>query len=465
MAFSRDQLLAKLAAETMPSGLVVAFSGGRDSTVLLHALASLKDRLPAPLRAVHINHQIERRAAQWQQHCRRIAAELGLDCTSQSIDVEPADRRGIEAAARAARYEALKAQLQPGEWLLTAHHADDQLETILLQMLRGSGPAGLAAMPLRVSFGPGDLVRPLLDCRRTDLDDYAEAHGLVFIDDPGNADRDRDRNYLRHAVIPRIKDRWPSVAFTGARVARHAARATDLMNNLADLDLKSLVGSSPSATLPIPPLLALGRPRAENVVRRWLACRSLALPDARRLDTLLTQADEAAPDTAPRVAWAGVEARCWRGGLYAFASLDKPVPLPACWHGESLGLGTGLGELRAVPGKGGLLKDVLAEGVELRWRAGGERLRPAGQAHHRPLKDLLREAAIPPWLRGRVPLLWHKNRLAAVGDLWIAVEFAVPVDKPGVHIRWIGCSFASSLPPAPAISAEADVSPPRGGRE
>lgn len=429
-----ELLLANLGAEPPPTALVVAFSGGRDSTVLLHALAALGARLPAPLRAVHINHRLHPDAGQWARHCRDVSAGLGVEYRSAAVAVDPADPAGLEAAARAARYDALRGMLGQGEWLLTAHHADDQLETVLLQLLRGGGPAGVAGMPARAAFGSGWLVRPLLATARTEILRYADAQSLRYIEDPSNVDRQRDRNFLRHDILPRLAQRWPAAATTVGRAARHAAQAAELLQDLAELDL-ARIAAPDAASLPIEPVLALGRARAENLLRHWLARRKLPLPDTRRLDELLSQAAHAAGDKAPQVNWPGAEARCWRGRIYAFEPLGAPELLSARWYGEPLPLGRGLGELRAGEGTVGLRSDVLAKGVEIRWRQGGECIRPAGQRHHRQLKDLLREAGIPPWMRGRIPLLWCCDKLAAVGDLWVADEFAASAE-PAAHVEW-----------------------------
>ncbi|HET8552007.1 MAG TPA: tRNA lysidine(34) synthetase TilS [Gammaproteobacteria bacterium] len=433
--FSPERLLDALGDKSAATGFVVAFSGGRDSSVLLHALATLRGGLPAPLRAMHINHGLHADAAAWERHCQAFAAALHSDYISRTVAIDSADSRGLEAAARAVRYAALDAELRPGEWLLTAHHADDQLETVLLQLLRGGGPAGIAAMPARAPFGSGFLVRPLLAFDRQTLTAYAEANGVDCVADPSNIDPRRDRNYLRHEIVPGLKQRWPGATVTIGRAARHAAQAKSLLRDLAALDLDRIAEPG-SPSLPVEAVLALGRARAENLLRHWLKQRRLPIPNTRRLDTLLKQATEAAGDKAPQVIWPGAEARCWQGRLYAFKPLDEPTELPTRWHGEPLELGFDLGELRATTGADGLRTDVIAEGVELRWRRGGERIRPLGQPHHRNLKDLLREVRVVPWMRKRIPLLWFDDELIAVADLWIADEFAAPANETGVHIQW-----------------------------
>jgi tRNA(Ile)-lysidine synthase len=435
MAFFPDRLFAIVNHNSAPAGFLVAFSGGRDSSVLLDALSSLRDRLPAPLRAMHVNHGLHPDAARWARHCEQFAAARNVACCSQNVVIDPADPRGLEAAARAARYAAFEAELRPDEWLLTAHHADDQLETVLLQLLRGGGPAGIAGMPAQAPFGTGWLARPLLTFRRDELTAYADANGLRCITDPSNADTRRDRNFLRHEIIPCLKQRWPAATTTATRSARHAAHADSLLHDLADLDL-ARIQMDKSDSLPIDAVLSLGQDRAANLLRRWLCERELPVPDTRRLNELLAQAKNAASDRVPEVTWAGAVARCWRGRIHAFPPPpQRPVDLPERWHGKPLHLGPGLGELRAVRGDGGLRANVLAEGVKLRFRKGGEIIRPVGHQHHRKLKDLLREANIAPWLRDRIPLLWFDNKLVAVGELWVAHEFAAKPDETSTRIE------------------------------
>ncbi|HET6725794.1 MAG TPA: tRNA lysidine(34) synthetase TilS, partial [Gammaproteobacteria bacterium] len=229
-----------------------------------------------------------------------------------------------------------------------------------------------------------------------------------------------------------------------SRAARHAAQATSLLHDLAEADLAQIADAK-GDTLPVEPALALGQARAENLLRYWLAGRGLPIPDTRRLDSLLKQAAEAADDKAPQVTWPGAEARCWRGRLYAFEPMGPRPPLPTRWHGEPLAL-KGLGELRAVPAETGLRADIFAAGVQIHWRSGGERIQPAGQRHHRELKDLLREAGVVPWMRDRVPILWFEGEVAAVADLWIASKFAAQPDSPAMHIEWDNASDAISPP-------------------
>ena len=253
-------MAAALAGLTSPAtGCCVALSGGLDSTVLLAALAKLRagGTLP-PLRALHVDHGLHADAARWSRHCLDLAARLGLDCVVLRVDAAAARGESPESAARAARYAALGAGLAAGEILLTAHHADDQLEGVLLQWLRGGGLRALAGMPLLARFGPGWHARPMLGFTRGDIERWAREQGLAWLEDPSNADRALDRNYLRHEVLPALRVRWPAATRTVARVSAQAAEALALQQLDAAAELARI---AEGVTLPLGPVESMSAPR------------------------------------------------------------------------------------------------------------------------------------------------------------------------------------------------------------
>ncbi len=440
MTFSEASLQARLASLPGVARYWVAYSGGLDSSVLLHAMARLRRALGAALHAVHVNHGLHADAPAWAAHCERTCEALGVPLRRLVVDVEPhRARHGLEGGARVARYEVLAGLLAPGDCLLTAHHRDDQAETVLLQMLRGGGPAGVAGMPFDTGLGAGRLVRPLLDEPRAALRDYAVVQGLAWLEDPANADTGLDRNYLRHQVLPRLHARWPGLGTTLSRAAGHAAEAAAIVDERAAEDLAAMRGPAPGR-LRVDRLTGLSEPRRRAVLRHW--CRSLGLPvpDTVRLDEVLRHALPAGPDRSPLVAWGGVELRRYRGELY----LGHPLPAhdPAArlvWDPrEPLGLPAGLGRLYLVPG-GDLPAGLAEAALEVRFRAPALACRPAGRAGHRSLKQLFQEAGVPPWLRDRVPLVLLEGRLVAVADRWVCD--GVPVVAPGTGLRvvWERC--------------------------
>ena len=434
MSFTREQLLEQLAAlrteARAPARYILAYSGGLDSTVLAHALTSAATGIPVV--AVHIDHSLHPESGRWSEHCRDFAAELGIEFRCRKVAVQLESGKGPEASAREARYAALHAEIEPGDWLLSAHHREDQAETLLLNLVRGSGPAGIAGIGAARRFGSGWLVRPLLHVDRAALLSYADTHGLQWLEDPSNTDRRFDRNFLRHEVLPRLKTRWPDIAARLQRSARHAGEAAALLADLAGIDLDALGGRA--ERLPVDGLRALPRARQRNLVRYALRVCGRSTPTALQLDRILDEVLPAREDAQPQVTWPGASVRRYRNGLYLLPEVLPDVPQAAAFDAGSAPLGEGLGVLQLEEGAGrGLAPALVAGGLRLGFRQGGEKFRPDSQVHTRKLKKLLQDEGIVPWMREHVPLIYAGDELVAVGDLWIAADAAA---SPGVAVRW-----------------------------
>jgi len=415
-----------------PSRYVVAFSGGLDSTVLLQALRPLAQRQGVDLLAIHVDHGLQQDSGDWSRHCNTIAARLGVAFRGLAVTVQLESGKGPEASAREARYTALHGQLQTGDWLLSAHHREDQAETLLLNLVRGTGPAGIAGIGELRRFGPGWLARPLIDVDRSSLREYAEQQKLEWVEDPSNADRRFDRNFLRHDVIPRLRSRWSDISARLQRSARHASEASQLLADLAAIDLESL-GGRPER-LPIDCLTALSAARQRNVIRFALRCLGLSTPTAMQLARILDELIPARADAQPLVSWPGAAVRRYRNGIYLVPEILQTVPAAGTEVHSPLALGGGLGVLSLEPGpETGLSKEFVDSGLTLSFRQGGEEFRPLNHKHTRKLKKLLQEEGVVPWMRARVPLLYAGDQLVAVGDLWLAAD---AVSKPGVRVRW-----------------------------
>lgn len=436
----REALRGGLPWET---SLCVAFSGGRDSTVLLHALAGVQDQAGFRLRALHVNHGLQTEATRWEEHCLAVAGGLRVPCGV--LQVEPRnDGCGMESAAREARYAALKSELAPGEWLLTAHHADDQLETVLLHLLRGSGVTGLAGIPRQAIFGPGTLSRPLLAVPGEALAAYADRElrprGITWLMDPMNADPAYDRAYLRQAIAPALRQRFPAAAVAAARSAELAAEATGLLTDLARVDAADVVAGD---HLRLAPFSALSQARQRNLLRHVARQRGWAIPPERRLRAGLSQLLSAGPGKQPVLRWSGHEVRRFRDDLYL---LDAAVPAGGVgpdpvqpWSGGPLKLGGVRGELGLLAGTGvGLAPAVVADGLTVAFRSGGERVRAGEDRHHRTLKFLFQSRGVFPWMRCHVPLVFARQQLAAVADLWTADWAAAGPAETGQQIVWSG---------------------------
>lgn len=417
----------------------IAFSGGLDSSVLLDLCHHLsRDNGWPPLAAIHVNHQLNPRAAAWAEHCRTICAQRNIPLVCETVTVDRAGL-GIEAAARIARYAVFDAIIGPDELLLQAHHADDQAETVLLRLLRGSAPTQLAAIPARRPLGAGELFRPLLSDTRADLEDYAQRQGLSWIEDDSNADRRFDRNYLRHCVMPKLQERWPAYQDRFAHCATQAAETQQLLEEVATDDLARCASGD---VLTVSHLRGLSAPRRLNLLRHWLSQLRLPAPSRDQLEQTLALIEASTVDE-PVIAWPGGEIRRFRDGLYAM----PPVPPFEGWRirpwqplhpVESLGGG----RLAVRPSVGAGLRQGLP--LEIRARTSGERCQPVGRPHSQTLRRLLQEYGVPPWLRDRLPLVYSGDELVAVADLWVCDGYQAGLGEPGWVLEWI--------PPGPSTA-------------
>ena len=476
-AFSEEWLEARLASllpEFPDVPLCVALSGGLDSVTLLAALAAIVKRpsiagrlkkrassagpsavslatssavFPAArrlrassLRAIHIHHGLHPNANSWAAHCSKLARKLGVPLQVVNVRVPRSRGASLEASAREARYTALASALQAGEVLLTAHHQDDQLETVFLQLLRGAGVAGLAAMPDVAPFAQGRLARPLLTRSRVDLEEWARTRNLAWIDDDTNTDERFDRNYLRRTVLPLIRERWPGAGAAVSRAARHAGEARRVLDSVALADVER---ASVGASLSSQRLRVLDADRRRNALRFWIARTGFVVPDTRRLDELSGPLLEARADANPQVRWNDVlvERHADVLSIRAVAAASAGA-LPAAPPAAALGVpaaaarlsqdwnwresprlqltGPGGGPLALERDRHGPLDlDALPEILSVQARRGGESLRPAPGARTRKLKTLLQEAKVPPALREQLPLLYANGKLIAVADRWL----------------------------------------------
>ena len=406
------------------TGYVVAYSGGMDSHVLLAVTRQAAARLAVPVRAIHVNHRLHPDAGRWQAHCVQVCAELGVPLQVIAVDAAAAPGQSPEACAREARYAALRQALRRDEVLLFAHHQDDQAETFLLQLLRGAGPRGLAAMPRLSAFAAGRLFRPFLPLPRTQLREFAMRCGLQWVEDPGNRDERYARNYLRHQVLPLLKARWPGLGKTISRSAQWCAQAQQLIER----DSQALLAAARSAAEPR--CLALQRleeytlPQQAQILRTWLQQLQLDRPGAGHLQQILQCLIPARQDAVPVVRWATTEVRRYRSLLYAGRVLPAADQAAYRWditHTARLKLAHWVLQASAEQGRG-LRQAACGGGLEVRFRHGGERCALAG-GRHQSLKKRLQQLAVPPWERSRIPLLLLDGQVVAIGDRWISPAY------------------------------------------
>lgn len=438
----------------------VAYSGGMDSHGLLYAMAGLRNELGgAEIHAIHIDHGLQPDAVRFAGHASAVCKALAVPCRIMAVNGRSGPGESPEAAARRARYGAMKKILGTDEILLMAHHLDDQAETLLLQLFRGAGARGLAAMPRVIRFGRGRLGRPLLDVPQRVLREYALSRGLCWIEDESNIDRRFDRNYLRHEILPRLRERWPGIARTLGRAAAHQADVAAQSDTLAQWDLNGLPGCGPAGAdapdeagagtlsgngqkkriLCCEGLRRLPEYRQRNVLMAWFRHLGLPVPNHAHIERILTNVVHARPDREPRVGWKGGEVRRYRDNLYAGVPRprhdparmmdwlpDEPLILP---HGRLLA--------KRVPGEGLRVSACPGAGVEIRFRRGGERCRTAPGGHTRPLKKLFQEWGVPPWERDRIPLIFVAGELAAVPGFRICLPFVAGGSEEGWVLKWI----------------------------
>ena len=419
-----------------PARYWVGFSGGLDSTVLLHVLTSLREHLRAPLSAIHIDHALQSGSSAWADHCRTECERLEIDLCTLVVDASAGPGESPEAAARQVRYRAIAETLGRGAMLLTAHHRDDQAETLLLQLLRGAGVEGLAAMPAVREWNQGWHARPLLEFHRRAIRDWAVDRRLQWIDDPSNAASVADRNYLRHHVMPGLVARWPGAVESIARSASHCADAAEAIRHQAEADLgRALLADR----IKVPVLRDLPRVRARNVLRYWLRERKVPPLSLRRLNDALDQFCHAGADAAVRIVWHGVEMRRYRDQIWLLnvprQTVDKR---PVDWVGEEMRLGPGLGLVRRREVPGGIDPARWERArVQIAYRYSGLRCRPGGRSGTRSFKKITQEFGVPPWQRETLPVLMIDDRPAAIANCCVCHPFTVGKDEPGWFIEWI----------------------------
>ena len=417
--------------------LCVGLSGGVDSVVLLDILHTIAPHHQWRLSAIHVNHQLSPHAHAWARFCRRMCRERGVPLRVVKVNVARGD--SIEAAARVARYAAYRAQA--ADHLVLAQHQDDQAETVLLQLLRGAGVKGLAAMPIVRTDAqrPGlRLLRPLLGVTRAAIGQYAAARDLSWIEDESNGDTYYLRNFLRQEIMPRLETRAPAYRVTLCRAAGHLAEAAQLLDTLAVMDGE---GCLTGATLGVAALTKIPEARARNLLRYFLAAQHVLMPDARRLDEALRQAMTAKADARVCIEWGEHTLRRFAGALHVVpAAQPLAADFSRRWHGERRLLVPELHaalEMRRKRGAGIDLEKLLAKPVILRLRRGGEKLQMDAARPRRHIKDLFQELGVPPWQRDRLPFLWSGERLVWVAGLGIDCAFHAHAGAVGVMPRWV----------------------------
>lgn len=416
-----------------PPKLLLALSGGLDSSVLLHLLTTLKPMLGFELYALHVHHGLSTNADAWAALCEQQCQSLQVPITVNRVSVDVASGLGIEAAARLLRYQVLfdARRAMQADFVVTAHHQDDQAETLLLQLFRGGGVKGLSCMA--TVDQSRSLMRPLLGVPRHLLYAYAVQHNLAWCDDESNDNTKYERNFIRHDVMPVLQARYPSVQTVLTRTASHFAEATDLLEQLAVIDAQTLVTGD---SVCLQGLAQLGTARAKNLLRWWFAEHGLTMPTSEHLGEMLEQLLNAKPDAEMSVQIQHYTLRRYQQRAYlCIAQVNEPFDM--VWNGEATLTvpNGGLLTFRQVQGAGLALKFGITR-LRITNRSGGERFKPDAARPTRTLKHLLQAANIPPWQRDHLPLIYWQDSLACVPGIGIAHELKASEGESGLEVTW-----------------------------
>lgn len=401
-----SQVIAALLPVTCRK-VFVAYSGGLDSTVLLDLCVGLPS-LTGKIIAVYVDHGLQAESAGWGEHCRRQAERLGVDFQLLTVDARANNGESPEAAAREVRYRALRELLAVDDIILLAQHREDQMETMLLQLFRGAGVSGLAGMPITSAFGKGQLLRPLLNVAKAEIQRYAQIQGLQWVEDPSNQSSDFDRNFLRNDILPLLKRRWPALDKTIARSAGHCGDAARMIEAWAAQTLQAVVDPT-DGSFNVADLSAFTAMQLNCLLRHWLGRKGLKPPSQAVLQTLVEQLIGGRADALPQINIQDHSIRKYRQKLYCIPelSLQKDTQIK-CWakeQGQML-LSNGY-VLRRSSASAGLSKYLWQNAiVTVVPRRGGEKLKLPGRAGHHCLKKLYQEAGVPPWEREIRPLIY-----------------------------------------------------------
>lgn len=436
--------------------ILLAFSGGLDSSVLLHLLSRLSQRIPMQLEAMHVHHGLSTNADAWSQFCQQTCQQYGITCQIQHVQLAPASDLGTEAEARLKRYQALMAS--SAQLIALAHHQDDQAETLLLQLMRGAAVKGLSGMP---AHDPQRrLWRPLLGFSRTDLEDYAQQHNLQWIEDESNQSVQYERNFCRLQLIPLMRQRHPSIVHNLSRSAELMAQAQGLLDELAQLDAAQAVRPQ---GLDLAYCAALSPPRAANLLRYWLAQQGMMMPSQAQLQQVMQQLLHAKQGQQPALRLRHQHQRqlYWIRRYQGYASLQAHAAQrishsdsqaasalldgiltqqpTLIWQGEAeLRLPDGsLLQFSQQMGQGISVKQLAQQPVSIQWRSGGERFKPFANRPSKTLKKWWQELQVPPWQRQRTPMLYAAERLLMVPGIGVQAEWQATAQEKGWLVTWL----------------------------
>lgn len=411
--------------------LLIAYSGGLDSSVLLHALHLAREKFELSLEAIHVNHQLQKDSLAWSKHCEQQCAQYDIPCHIVEVEIDEKSGQSLEALAREARYMAFNQKMDSTTYLFTAHHADDQFETFLMQFFRGAGPKGLSAMAHTRELSVGKHLRPLLKIERSQLQEYATTQKLDYIDDPSNRNSRFDRNFLRNDIIPKLTQRYPGVKQAVLRSVNHIATEHKVLDRFVHEQLKELSNLN---VLNLE-LWKVSDPDLKSLLlRKWISLNQMQLPSTKVLENISLQLNNSHAESSTCVKWSNVEIRTYRENAYLLNQFEEieyfrqagALLKPNNAHQ----LNHGIGEIFFT------CSSSLTPELSLAFRQGGERLREPGHKHHVTIKQMFQKTGVLPWMRSRIPLLFDGEQLVAAGDLWVNADWLEQQDNPDFEVRW-----------------------------
>jgi len=429
-----QRVVSSLPADTRK--IFIAYSGGKDSHVLLDLLSSITEIKPK-ITAVHVNHGLQAKADDWAMHCQTIALNHGVAFQCIKVNAHKHKRQSLEEIARNARYQAFCTLLAENDVLLLAQHREDQMETLLLQLFRGAGVQGLAAMPVSSTLGKGRMIRPLLDVSQASINEYAIKHNLHWVEDPSNKDNDFDRNFLRNQILPQLKQRWPALDKTVSRSARHCANSYLLNESLAKKLFENIYYKD-DGSLNIQQLLELTDKEQHLLIRYWFDTLQLRMPSEKTIIKIIEEVVKAKQSANPLLKTKSYCIRRYRNKLFCFKTdpLDLAEP-ERYWDKKSNRLDLKGSILSVCDASEGISKAKWNNSeVWIKFRSGSEKIKLSGRQGHHSLKKLFQEQEIPPWERALIPLIYLNGNLAAVADLWISADYISDAKNGCVQFNW-----------------------------
>jgi tRNA(Ile)-lysidine synthase len=433
----------RFAAQVAGKRVLLGYSGGVDSHVLLYELTRVAPLHRITIVALHGNHQILPKSNQWEQHCRQICRKFGVQFRSHRLPVDFSREGGRENVLREARYAWFKSVMSKGDVLATAHHLDDQVETVLFRLFRGSGVRGLAGISPVRKWGQGELYRPFRDLWRSDIIEFAERHHLEWVEDGSNRDESLDRNFIRGQLMPILRSRWPGSPATIARASRHLAATEVLLEQIGSEDLGRWHLSADECQftnfgkIRVSRLMGLSPERAANLLRCWGRRAAHESPGSGQLFELLRQLERSNGAMKARLVWKSAEFRRYRNCLYLLPAQADPMPYVARFQmAEPLldlpVVGARL-RLRRGIGQGIRASGTNIRGIEVRWYTQKIGLRLSREGRTRTLRNLFQELGVPPWERWRLPVLCIDDSVVYVPGIGVAANFAALADEPGIE--------------------------------